>query len=220
MPLEAVPDDQAAGLRRVFAHCKHIVVLGDGAATAGAGLALAQACTQAWGSVLVADPGAICLSLAGVQPLFSALDARAVTEAMGCRFLLAPPDASQAALARFAEQTGNRALLYFAAGDDVELPPAGAMLGLVVLGDESAPERTYSWLKALAGQGLLQRTEMLWLGEEASYLRLAEAAQRFLSYEIAGEICAPGADPVCAARALAARMRDGGQIWSRVRLHA
>ena len=220
MSLDAVADDQAAGLRRGLVHCEHIVVLGDGAVTAGAGLALAQACTQAWGSVLVADPAAICLSLAGVQPLFSALDARAVTEAMGCRFLLAPADASQTALARFAEQTGNRALLYLAAGDDVDLPPAATALRPVVLGGESAPERAYAWLKALARQGLLEHTELFWLGGEASYLRLAEAVQRFLSHEIAGEICPPGADPVCAARALAARMRDGRQIWSRVRLHA
>ncbi len=212
--------DQAAGLRRAPPRCAHILVLGCSAATASAALALAQACTQAWGEVLVADPAALCFSLAGAKPLFCALEARAVAEAAGCRLLLPPAGTAPAALLDFAEQLGSQAVLHVAQGQDVELPLAAAGLWLVLLGGESAAETTYAWLKTLAARGLKRHALVYWLGSEAAYLRLAEAARRFLSWEIAGEVCLPGDDPACAARALAARMRGEGQTWSRVRLYA
>ena len=221
MSPEVFADDQAGGLRRrAVARCDHLIALGGGDATATVALGLAQGCTQAWGSALVADPAAICFSAAGVQPLFSTLDERAVTEAAGCRLLLPPAQADQGALLRFAEQTGARILLYLAPGEAFDLPSATAELRLVVLGHESAAETAYAWLKTLAMRDVLEHALVFWLGSEAGYLRLAETARRFLCAEIAGEICLPGADPACAARALTARMREGGQIWSRVRLHA
>ena len=220
MSPESPAQDQAAGLRRAATSGEQIVVLGTHAATAAAALALAQGCTQVWGDVLVADPAGVCFSQAGIKPLFAALEARAVTEAAGCRLLCPPEGASHAALVHFSERMGSRALLYLVAGDTVDLVPVAGTPRLVVLGIESAPERAYAWLKALAQHGLLGRVPLFWLGTEAGYLRLAEAARRFLCAEIAGEICLPGADPACAARSLAARMHDGGQIWSRVRVHA
>ena len=220
MSPESPAQDQAAGLLRAAMSGEQIVVLGAHAATAAAALALAQGCTQIWGDVLVADPAGVCFSQAGIKPLFAALEARAVTEAAGCRLLCPPEGASHAALTHFSERMGSRALLYLVAGDVVDLASAAEGPKLVVLGMEGVPERAYAWLKTLAQQGLLGRVPLFWLGTEVGYLRLAEAARRFLCAEIAGEICLPDADPVCAARSLAARMHDGGQIWSRVRLHA
>ena len=217
---ESLAEDQAAGLRRAALAGEQIVVLGAGTATAAAALALAQACTQTWGSVLVADSAGVCFTQAGIQPLFAALDGRAVAEVAGCRLLCPPQGTSHAALTHFSARLGQRALLHLAAGDAVDLAPTARAPKLVVLGAEDAPEHAYAWLKTLAQHGLLGRALLFWMGTEAGYLRLAEAARRFLYAEIAGEICLPGADPACAAQALAARMRDGGQIWSRVRLHA
>ncbi len=217
---DPLAEDQAAGLRRAAWAGEQIVALGAGAATAAAALALARACTQAWGSVLVADPAGVCFAQGGIQPLFAALEERAVAEVAGCRLLCPPRGASHDALTHFSARLGHRALLYVAAEDAVDLAPAAGAPKLAVLGANDAPERAYAWLKTLAQQGLLGHALLFWVGAEAGYLRLAEAARRFLCAEIAGEICLPAADPACAAQALAARMRDGGQIWSRVRLHA